>query len=729
MKQPDPALKVLILEDSITDAELIKRLLNKELKQMDFRIAMDKKSFIHSLHSFSPDVVLSDNSLPQFNSSEALKITRGWLRHVPFILVTGTVSEEYAAEMIRLGADDYILKDRMARLPAAIESAIERRRAIKESADYRYALDQAAIVATTDQKGIILYANDNFCKISKYSSDELVGQDHRIINSGYHSPEFMKTMWATIGKGNIWRGEILNKAKDRSFYWVETCIVPFLDEMGKPYQYLSIRNDITERKRIEQELLTANERFELVVSATNDVIWDWNFKTNKVWWNKNYFLYFGFDPGNKVSDRNSWQDHVHPDDKERVVACIQDSIDSMQQTWTDEYRFIKADGKIAHILDYGYIVYNKENEPYRMVGAMIDISNRKRAEEELRQSNERFKLAAQATSDLIWEMNFDTKEYLIHQGEQKLFSNTRELTYQFGIGNELIVEPDLARVSKSFNEALENSETEFWEEEYRMLTTGSKILYLINRAIFVRDEKGRAIKAIGALTDITEKRRLRDELFEQQKNEQILITATSMEAQEKERNHIGQELHDNVNQILAGTNLYLSLIKGRPDKSQEYIDHSIFNIRSAIEENRKISKILVTPDFGIIFLYQLLFRLADSMLETSGIDVRMEIEDFDEDILKSNQKLTIYRIAQEQCTNIVRYAGAHVVDIRLSTLSGVFKMKIDDDGVGMEENKESNGIGIRNIKARLSMFQGKAQITSAPGKGYTLEVEMPIMAA
>ncbi len=143
----------------------------------------------------------------------------------------------------------------------------ELRRSIQEVADYKYAIDESAIVAITDQKGIIKHVNDNFCKISKFSRQELIGQDHRIINSNHHSKEFIKDLWGTIAKGNVWKGEIKNKAKDGTYYWVDTTIVPFLDKDKKPVQYLAIRSDITERKKSEEQVTLLNTDLEKRVAA------------------------------------------------------------------------------------------------------------------------------------------------------------------------------------------------------------------------------------------------------------------------------------------------------------------------------------------------------------------------------------------------------------------------------------------------------------------------------
>lgn len=185
-------------------------------------------------------------------------------------------------------------------------------------------------------------------------------------------------------------------------------------------------------------------------------------------------------------------------------------------------------------------------------------------------------------------------------------------------------------------------------------------------------------------------------------------------------------MHDNVNQILVATKLFLSMVKDDPVKNQTIISSCMENLQNAIEENRKIAHVLVAPDFQETVLSDQISILTANMLKMAGIETYVDSTNLREELLNDQHKLVAYRIAQEQCTNIVKYAKATRVNITLSTTDDLFTMIILDDGAGMEAGKKTTGIGLRNMRGRLSIFNGNAVINSSPGKGFELTISIPL---
>ncbi len=388
-----------------------------------------------------------------------------------------------------------------------------------ESSDLLNTIRDKFIMSITDARGTIIEVNDTFCDISQYSRSELIGQNHRIINSGQHEPTFFSDMWRTILSGESWRGEVCNRAKDGSVYWVDSVITPLYNANGRIERFVSIRSDITNKKQQANELLKSK----LLLDRTGEIAgvggWEVDLHSQVIYWSKETCIIHGVEPGYQPNLDEAINFYA-PEARQ----LIRDAVDNAMLTgecWDVEVPFIRATGERIYVRAVGSAEFSN-GKPYKLTGAFQDITEQVRQKRAISQTNMRMSLATDSGKIGVWEYDIVSGRLLWDEWMYKLYGlSPSDKTEAYELWSSHLHPEDRKAAETALNEAIEGKAT--FDIEFRIIWRDKSIRYIRGAAIVEHDEQGAPIKMTGVNWDVTDIREMTDELEEQHELLQVTL--------------------------------------------------------------------------------------------------------------------------------------------------------------------------------------------------------------
>ncbi len=530
-------LKILHLEDLPTDVELVDRELKKSGMQYESVVVSNEQDFSRELLRFSPDIVLSDHSLPTFNSFGALKILREQQIKIPFILITSTTSEEVSVQVMKEGAWDYILKDRMQRLPSAIEQAIDKynvRQAKKKTeSDLEAAHHKLLFHFENSPLGFVEW--DNHFNVKHWSprAEEIFGwttqeyQDLQIqgFNAVYEDDYPIAVQKALeLTSGGVSSNHFLNRANTKSgkVIWCEWFNSVQKNSDGEVMTIMSLVSDVTEKKHAEEKLAANEKRFRSLIENISDAIVVSDADSNILYQSPSVERILGYSEEERLN--KSLKSFIHPDYSKQYAELFQSVLKNAGQPHPFEFPFLHKKGSYVWLEGITTNLLN-DLSVNGVIANYRDVTQRKMLNKILQEYNDRHEIVSRATNDAIWDWDIENDFEIWNHGTQTIFGyNEREVGSSRNWWKEKLHPMDYERVNQELEESFKRK-TENWISQYQYLCANGNYKYVLDRA-FILYREDKPVRMIGAMQDITEQVVAAQELRSLNERYEIVLDTT-----------------------------------------------------------------------------------------------------------------------------------------------------------------------------------------------------------
>ena len=710
-----------------------------------------------SLVEHRPDVVMLEVNQDGVDALRLVAALRERDSCMKILLLSATAGTELQVQAFEQGGDDFLVKPVVAQhLLAVVRTRARRARTARDQrlqleAQYyereriHLALNRHAIVSIADRMGRISYVNDRFCELSGYSRDELLGQNHRVLKSGVHPPEFYQELWRTISRGEVWQGEICNRSRDGRLYWVQSTITPFLDEAGKAYQYISIRTDIThikaaaERLRLLERAVEASSSGITIADATRS-------DQPLIYVNPAFERLTGYRADEAVGSN-----------------CRFLQGEERQQPALDELRAAIRQQREASVLLRNYRkngslfwnelqvapVHNPDGQLTHFVGIVNDVTKRREAEQALEVHKERLRRGQVHANVGTWEWNVQTGELYWSERIAPLFGYSEgdlETSYENFI--QAVHPDDRQGVLDAVQACIEHDIP--YEVEHRVVWPDGSVRWLLERGAVTRDADGRPLEMLGVVQDIDDRKRA----------EQALISARddaerANRAKSEFLSSMSHELRTPLNAILGFGQLleYDTEVGPGQQESVSEILRAGRHLLELINEVLDLAKVeagrleVSIEPVEIRPVVEECLSLVRPIAAERAISLDITSADAgDGQLTVRADRTRLKQVILNLLSNAIKYnRESGRVDVRIQCpedAPGCVELEVADTGAGipaerLEElfqpfhrlgaeigNIEGTGIGLALARRLVELMQGRIEVDSSPGIGSTFTLRL-----